>query len=77
MATAHRVAEGSVREVLARAKALRDAVDASSWPGHQDHRNTRMVTIGHSFGGLIVYSALAQYFMIGRCRPRWRRLPSP
>ncbi|MFZ3234526.1 MAG: hypothetical protein WA417_10740 [Stellaceae bacterium] len=63
MATAHRVAEGSVREVLARAKALRDAVDASSWPGHQDHRNTRMVTIGHSFGGLIVYSALAQYFI--------------
>ncbi|HUC71458.1 MAG TPA: hypothetical protein VMS01_09730, partial [Stellaceae bacterium] len=27
MATAHRVAEGSVREVLARAKALRDAID--------------------------------------------------
>jgi hypothetical protein len=63
MATAHRVAEGAVREVLARAKALRDAVDATSWPGHQDHRNTRMVTIGHSFGGLIVYVALSQYFI--------------
>jgi hypothetical protein len=63
MATAHRVAEGAVREVLARAKALRDAVDATSWPGHQDHRNTRLVTIGHSFGGLIVYTALSQYFI--------------
>ena len=63
MATAHRVAEGAVREVLARAKALRDAVDAASWPGHQDHRSTRLVTIGHSFGGLIVYTALSQYFI--------------
>jgi hypothetical protein len=57
------VAEGAVREVLSRAKALRDAVDAASWPGHQDHRNTRLVTIGHSFGGLIVYTALSQYFI--------------
>jgi dienelactone hydrolase len=63
MATAHRVAERAVREVLSRAKALRDAVDAASWPGHQDHRNTRLVTIGHSFGGLIVYTALSQYFI--------------
>jgi hypothetical protein len=63
MAAAHRVAEGSVREVLARAKSLRDAVDASSWPGHQDRRSTRLVTIGHSFGGLIVYTALSQYFI--------------
>ncbi|HJU15482.1 MAG TPA: hypothetical protein VJ770_03345 [Stellaceae bacterium] len=63
MAAAHRVAEGAVREVLARAKALRDAVDASSWPGHQDHRSTRLITIGHSFGGLIVYTALSQYFI--------------
>ena len=63
MAAAHRVAEGSVREVLARAKALRDAVDETSWPHHQDPRNTRLVTIGHSFGGLIVYTALSQYFL--------------
>ncbi len=63
MAAAHRVAEGSVREVLARAKALRDAIDRSSWPHHQDPRSTRMVTIGHSFGGLIVYTALSQYFL--------------
>ena len=63
MATAHRVAVGSVREVLARAKSLRDAIDATSWPGHQDPRNTRLVTIGHSFGALIVYTALSQYFI--------------
>jgi hypothetical protein len=63
MATAHRVAAGSVREVLARAKSLRDAIDATSWPGHRDPRNTRLVTIGHSFGGLIVYTALSQYFI--------------
>jgi hypothetical protein len=63
IATAHRVAEGSVREVLARAKALRDAIDESSWPHHQDPRSTRLVTIGHSFGGLIVYTALSQYFL--------------
>jgi len=63
MATAHRVAEGSVREVLARAKALRDAIDETSWPGHRDPRSTRLVTIGHSFGGLIVYTALSQYFL--------------
>jgi hypothetical protein len=63
MATAHRVAEGSVREVLARAKSLRDAIDATSWPGHQDRRSTRLLTIGHSFGGLIVYTALSQYFI--------------
>ncbi len=63
MATAHRVAEGSVREVLARAKALRDAIDETSWPHHQDPRGTRLVTIGHSFGGLIVYTALSQYFL--------------
>ncbi|MBV8936037.1 MAG: hypothetical protein JO095_09560 [Alphaproteobacteria bacterium] len=57
------MAEGSVREVLARAKSLRDAIDATSWPGHQGPRNTRLVTIGHSFGGLIVYTALAQSFI--------------
>jgi hypothetical protein len=45
------------------AKALRDAIDETSWPHHQDQRSTRLVTIGHSFGGLIVYTALSQYFL--------------
>jgi hypothetical protein len=59
-AAAQRVAEGSIREVLARLKEVRDAIDATSWPD-RGPRNTRLITIGHSFGGLIVYSALAQY----------------
>jgi hypothetical protein len=47
----------------ARAKSLRDAIEATSWPGHQDPRSTRLVTFGHIFGGLIVYIALSQYFI--------------
>jgi hypothetical protein len=63
MATAHRIAEGSIREVLARAKALRDAIDETSWDAIAGGRHTFMVTIGHSFGGLIVYTALSQYYL--------------
>jgi hypothetical protein len=61
---AHRVSEGSVRSLLGKVKALRDLVNTQ--PGRaagREHRSTRMITIGHSFGGLIVYSALAQYFI--------------
>lgn len=72
-AAAERVAVGSMRELLARAKAFRDLLNRTTWngtflqageaPPPGDHlRRTRMLTIGHSFGGLIVYSALAQYF---------------
>jgi hypothetical protein len=53
---AHRVAEGSIRELFARARLLRDADRAQGRP-------TRMLTIGHSFGGLIVYTAVAQYLV--------------
>jgi hypothetical protein len=70
---AERVALGSVRELLGRARALRDTIDRTTWSGrllpagalppHGDPlRSTRLLTIGHSFGGLIVYTALAQYF---------------
>jgi pimeloyl-ACP methyl ester carboxylesterase len=59
-ATAERVAEGSIRALLARAKAHRDVLNTSNWPSGRPH-HTRMLTIGHSFGGLIVYSAVAQY----------------
>jgi hypothetical protein len=71
---AERVADGSVRELLARVKAFRDQLDRTTWGGKfvrplekpqtRDRlRRTRMLTIGHSFGGLIVYSALEQYFI--------------
>jgi hypothetical protein len=59
-AAAERVAQGSIRALLARAKAFRDALDSGDWPSGQPH-HTRMLTIGHSFGGLIVYSAVAEY----------------
>jgi hypothetical protein len=72
-AAAERVATGSIRELLARAKAFRDLLDQTTWKGKllrdgempeqgDRLRRTRLLTIGHSFGGLIVYSALAQYF---------------
>lgn len=71
---AERVADGSVRELLARVKAFRDQLDRTTWggkvlrpmekpPARDPLRRTRMLTIGHSFGGLIVYSALEQYFI--------------
>jgi hypothetical protein len=70
---AQRVALGSVRELLGRARALRDTLDRTTWSGRrlpedvpappgEKLRATRLLTIGHSFGGLIVYTALAQYF---------------
>jgi hypothetical protein len=71
---AQRVALGSVRELLGRARALRDTLNRTTWAGEllpagasppvgQRLRSTRLLTIGHSFGGLIVYTALAQYFI--------------
>ena len=71
---AGRVALGSIRELLGRVRALRDTIDRTTWSGRllpagtppppgEALRSTRMLTIGHSFGGLIVYTALAQYFI--------------
>ena len=68
---AQRVALGSIRELLGRARALRDDLDRTTWSGQrlppntpappgERLRSTRLLTIGHSFGGLIVYTALAQ-----------------
>jgi hypothetical protein len=70
---AQRVALGSIRELLGRARAFRDTTDRFTWSGRllpagsqpaagEKMRSTRLLTIGHSFGGLIVYTALAQYF---------------
>lgn len=49
---AQRVALGSVRQMFARLKAFQSI-----------RHGTRLLTIGHSFGGLIVYHALQQYFV--------------
>jgi dienelactone hydrolase len=70
---AGRVAQGSVRELLGRARALHDTLNRTTWSGKlllagaeapkgDPLRSTRMLTIGHSFGGLIVWTALAQYY---------------
>jgi hypothetical protein len=50
---AQRVALGSTRELLGRLKAFRNGA-----PGDKPHAT--LVIIGHSFGGLIVYAAIAQ-----------------
>jgi len=56
--TAERVAQGSVREFFARMDFLRDR-------GRDTHgeRNVRMLTIGHSFGGLITFESLSSDFL--------------
>lgn len=70
---AERIAKGSIRELLARARALHDTLNRATWSGKLQQagappprgeklRSTRLLTIGHSFGGLVLYSALAQYY---------------
>lgn len=57
--TAHKVGYGGVIEVLAKLeeiKKIKASIDAPD-------RMTRLVVIGHSFGGAVVYSALAQIMM--------------
>lgn len=60
---ARRVAEGSIRGLLGKVKAFRDTLNLQVPGQGKTSRGTRMLTIGHSFGGHIVYSALAQYYI--------------
>ena len=53
--TAHKVGHGGVTEVLARVEELRGIRGAVA-----DTNRTRVIVIGHSFGGAVVYSALGQ-----------------
>jgi len=72
----HRVAEESVAGGLARAKSLA----TRSTPPHgraSGPAQYRLVTIGHSFGGLIVYTALSQYFINSVGTRIWHRFPAP
>jgi hypothetical protein len=57
---AQRVAEGSVRGLLGKIRGFHDTLNAGL---PHDRHGTLMLTIGHSFGALVVYSALAQYFI--------------
>jgi len=59
--TAHKVGHGGVAEVLTRLDSVR-AVDQRLAGGPEQGR-TRLVIVGHSFGGAVVYSALGQILM--------------
>jgi hypothetical protein len=55
---AERVAQGSILELFAQARGI--------WNGRREKQgDSRLVIIGHSFGGLIVYEALRNYFVDG------------
>ncbi|MBA3582637.1 MAG: esterase [Gammaproteobacteria bacterium] len=58
---AHAVGHGGVTEVFARLEEIRDTklMMEQSHPSSQ----TRLIIIGHSFGGAVVYSALSQVLM--------------
>lgn len=60
--TAERVALGMVREFFSRLDYFRDRVEK------QANQATRMLVIGHSFGGLIVYESLSGEFLRASAR---------
>lgn len=68
---AHRVADGRIREVFGRIKALRQYYNrdgngndcAVVISPEEDRCRFRAVMIGHSFGGLILYSAVQPYLL--------------
>jgi pimeloyl-ACP methyl ester carboxylesterase len=55
--TAHKVGHGAVTEVLNRIDQIRQTKDAQDGSGHS---RSRVVVVGHSFGGAVVFSALEQ-----------------
>src|SRR5262249_19573985 len=55
--TAHKVGHGEVTEVLNRIDQLRQVKDAQSARGSS---RSRLIVVGHSFGGAVVFSALEQ-----------------
>ena len=61
--TAFRVAVGSCREILAMLKRFRDGLDIRGVDARPNAADTRLITVGHSFGGLILFSALSEYLI--------------
>jgi hypothetical protein len=53
--TAHKVGHGSVTEVLSRLELIKEARNAP-----EKDKDTRLVVVGHSFGGAVVYAAVGQ-----------------
>lgn len=60
--TAHKVGHGGVTEILSRLEQIRNIRSQLS-EVKPDAIQTRLVVIGHSFGGAIVYSAVSQLLM--------------
>jgi hypothetical protein len=60
MSAARRVAIGSIREVLGHLRALQDHVNATGPP---ISRRVALLLVGHSIGGLILYSAVSEYLV--------------
>ena len=61
--TAHKVGHGGVTEVLNRLELVRKTKHAVA--ADEAGSRTRLVVVGHSFGGAVVYSALSQILMTG------------
>jgi hypothetical protein len=55
--TAHKVGSGAVTELLVRLKEIRNARHRQMAPASS---NTRLVVVGHSFGGALIFSATSQ-----------------
>src|SRR5207237_1072565 len=69
--TAFRVAVGSVREILALVRRhQKDRNDALSEVEITRGVGTRLVLAGHSFGGLILFSAVDEYLIESVARPK-------
>ncbi|MBI4755900.1 MAG: hypothetical protein HY778_10930 [Betaproteobacteria bacterium] len=56
---ADRVAKGSIRELFARLRRFQQA----KFQHNPTDPKVRMIVLGHSFGGLVVYTALSQFLM--------------
>jgi len=67
-AAAQRVAVGSVRELFGRLRNYRNR-------RRKDQGNPLLVIVGHSFGGMIVFSALAQSLIEAASAPAGRMTP--
>jgi hypothetical protein len=66
--TATQVALGSTRELLARLRDFHETRNTPAKPGDKEGSNRLFIT-GHSFGGLIVYTAVAQYLINSAIAP--------
>ncbi len=60
--TAHKVGHGAVTEVLNRLELIRNTRNHLA-AEETDRADTRLVVVGHSFGGAVVYSSLSQILM--------------